>query len=283
MKIFTYTLKGWYQHKIQHLAAAFTFYALLSLGPLMVFFLTISCKVLDASVARRQTIQQLAFYIGPTGAATISKIIDGAASTRHQLMATGIGIIFLYIGASAVFSSLHEALNVIWEVPPGKRNNFFTFVRKQLVTISLVILFFALFLLSLITSTVLAVIGNALHGVKIPLLFLNISELSISIIVFSFLFSFIFKIVPDAPIKWRDVRLGAFVTSILFNSGKFFISRIFGHSEILLSYGSLASFFLIIVWVYISAQIVLLGAEFTRAHILLTASSKKKNFRKRVI
>jgi len=280
MNILTVTIRGWYQHRIQLLAAAFTFYALLSLGPLMVISLTIACKVLDSSIAREHIIQQLAFYVGSNGAVTIGKIIDGASRARHQLMTTGIGFVLLYMGASAVFSSLHEALNVIWEVPPGKRNGLLTFMRKQIITVLLVISIVSLFLMSLITSTVLVVIGKALHGIKIPIMLLNISDVTVSIIVFTFLFSFIFKIVPDAPIRWAEVRLGAFITSVLFNFGKFVISRILAHSEILLSYGSLASFFLIIVWVYISTQIVLLGAEFTRAIILHSHSSRKKGLRR---
>lgn len=280
MAILTSTIRGWYQHKIQLLAAAFTLYALLSLGPLMVISLTIACSILDSSIAVEHAIQQLSFYVGSNGASTVAKIIDGASSVRHKLMATGIGIILLYIGASAVFSSLHEALNVIWEVQPGKRSSLLAFIRKQLITVLLVILIVSLFLISLITSTFLVVIGNALKGIKIPIVFLNITDIIISITVFTFLFSFIFKIVPDTPIKWKDVRFGAFVTSVLFNLSKFAISRIFGHSELLLSYGSLASFFLIIVWVYISAQIVLLGAEFTKAHIQHSHSSKKENVRR---
>jgi membrane protein len=278
MSILTSTIKGWYQHKIQLLAAAFTFYALLSLGPLMVILLTVASNILDSSFARDQLIQQLNFYIGSNGAATIGKIIDGAAKSRNQLMTTGIGVVFLYIGASAVFSSLHEALNVIWEVPSGKRNSFLKFVRKQIITVLLVILIISLISLSLITSTILIVIGKALHGIKLPLTLISITDIVISVVVFTFLFSFIFKIVPDAAIKWKDVRLGAFVTSVLFNSGKFFFSRIFSHNGIFLSYGSLASFFLIIVWVYFSAQIVLLGAEFTRAYV--QHSIKKRTFTK---
>ncbi len=274
MSILTSTIKGWYQHRIQLQAAAFTFYALLSLGPLMVILLTVASNILDFSFARDQLIQQLNFYIGSNGAATIGKIIDGAAKSRNQLMTTGIGVIFLYIGASAVFSSLHEALNVIWEVPPGKRNSFLKFVRKQIITVLLVILIISLFSLSLITSTILILIGKAFHGIQLPLTLISITDMIISVIVFTFLFSFIFKIVPDASIKWRDVRFGAFVTSVLFNSGKFFFSRIFSHNDIFLSYGSLASFFFIIVWVYFSAQIVLLGAEFTRAHIQLCIHKK---------
>ena len=281
MGILSNTIKGWYQHRIQLLAAAFTFYALLSLGPLLVISLTIASNVLDSSTARHQAIQQLAYYVGSNGALTIGKIIDGASNARHQLMTTSIGIVLLYLGASSVFSSLHEALNTIWEVPPGKRSGVLSFFRKQIITVILVILIVSLFLLSLITSTVLVVIGNALHSIiTVPMVLLNISDFAISTIVFTFLFIFVFKIVPDAPILWKDVRFGAFVTSLLFNLSKFFISRILGHNEILLSYGPLASFVLIILWVYISTQVVFLGAEFTRAHIQLSQCARKKKTRR---
>jgi membrane protein len=280
MSILITTIKGWYQHRIQLLAAAFTFYALLSLGPLLVISLTVASHILDTSTARDQTIQQLSSYVGQNSAMAIGKMIDGASNARHKLMATTVGLILLFVGSSSVFSSLHEALNIIWEVPAGKRNGILTFVRKQSITVILVILIVTLFLLSLITSTILAMIGKAVYGiVNIPLSILNISDFTISVIVFYFLFSFVFKIVPDVPIKWKEVRLGALVTSLLFNSGKFFISRTLAHSGIFIAYGSLASFVLIIVWVYLSTQIVLLGAEFTRAHILQTQYRRKKTVR----
>jgi|GEM_PF-1435724 len=280
MSILTTTVKGWFEHRIQLLAAAFTFYALLSLGPLLVISLTIACHILDSDTAISQAIQHIAYYVGDDSALTIRKIIDGAVTARHKIMTTGIGILLLYLSASAVFSSLHEALNSIWEIPSGKRSTFFTFFRKQVITVLLVILIVALFLLSLITSTVLASLSSAIHEkVIIPVVFVNIMDFMISIIIFSGLFAFIFKIVPDTPIQWREVRAGALVTSVLFNISKFFISRFLGHSEIFLAYGSLASFILIVVLVYISAQIVLLGAEFTRAHIRHMHLSGKKNVR----
>jgi membrane protein len=280
MALLITTIKGWNQHKIQLLAAAFTFYALLSLGPLLVISLTIASHLLDTSTARNQAIQQLSNYVGSNSALAIGKLIDGASSARHKLINTSIGFILLYIGSSSVFNSLHEALNIIWEVPAGKRSGILTFLRKQIITVLLVILIVTLFLLSLITSTILALVGKAVHGiVNIPISILNISDFFISVTVFYFLFSFVFKIVPDAPIKWKEVRLGALVTSLLFNFGKFFISRILAHSGLFIAYGSLASFILIIVWVYLSTQIVLLGAEFTRAHVLQSKLHRKKTTR----
>jgi len=281
MGIIGVTISGWFHHRVQHLAAAFTFYALLSLGPLLVIALTIASNFLDSSTASSQTIQYITYFIGKDGASTLKNMIDVSLTARHQIMTTSIGILLLYMAASAVFSSLHEAMNIIWEVPPGKRNSFFTFLRKQIITVLLVTLIVALFLFSLITSTVLAALGDAMHDLTtIPILLITIMDFVLSVLVFTGLFAFIFKIVPDTAILWNEVTAGAFVTSILFNLGKYFISRILGHSNILLAYGSLASFIVIILWVYISAQIVLFGAEFTRAHILHTHAAKKRSIRK---
>ncbi|MGE5672051.1 MAG: YihY/virulence factor BrkB family protein [Fibrobacterota bacterium] len=277
MSIITTTIKGWFGHRVQQLAAAFTFYALLSLGPLLVIALTIASHVLDSVTARSQSIHHLAYFVGPEGASIINKIIDGAANAQHKIMTTSIGAILLYLAGSAVFNSLHEAMNCIWEVPSGKRNTILTFIRKQIITVLLVILIVSLFLMSLISSLVLASVGTFISSVvTIPVFLMNLTDFILSVIVFTGLFMFIFKIVPDVKISWKDVRTGALFTSLLFNISKFFISRILGHSEIMIAYGSLASFILITLWVYISAQIVFLGAEYTRAHILYNQGAKRK-------
>jgi membrane protein len=277
VSIVTTTIKGWFGHRIQHLAAAFTFYALLSLGPLLVIALTIASHVLDSVTAREQSIHHLAYFVGPEGASIIKKIIDGAANAQHKIMTTSIGAILLYLAGSAVLNSLHEAMNCIWEVPAGKRNTILTFLRKQIITVLLVILIVSLFLMSLISSLILASVGTIISSVvTIPVFLMNLADFILSVIVFTGLFMFIFKIVPDVKISWQEVRTGALFTSLLFNISKFFISRILGHSEIMLAYGSLASFILITLWVYISAQIVFLGAEFTRAHILYSQETKRK-------
>jgi membrane protein len=277
VSIVTTTIKGWFGHRIQHLAAAFTFYALLSLGPLLVIALTIASHILDSVTAREQSIHRLAYFVGQEGASIIKKIIEGAANAQYKIMTTSIGAILLYLAGSAVFNSLHEAMNCIWEVPSDKRNTILTFLRRQIITVLLVILIVSLFLMSLISSLILASVGTIISSVvTIPVFLMNLADFSLSVIVFTGLFMFIFKIVPDAKISWKEVRTGALFTSLLFNISKFFISRILGHSEILLAYGSLASFVLIILWVYVSAQIVFLGAEFTRAHILYSQETKRK-------
>jgi len=205
VSIITTTIKGWFGHRVQHLAAAFTFYALLSLGPLLVIALTIATHVLDSGTAREQSIHRLAYFVGPEGASIINKIIDGAANAQHKIMTTSIGAIVLYLAGSAVFNSLHEAMNCIWEVPSGKRNTVLTFIRRQVITVLLVILIVSLFLMSLISSLILASVGTAISSVvTIPVFLMNLTDFSLSVVVFTGLFMFIFKIVPDVNNSWKE-------------------------------------------------------------------------------
>lgn len=274
------SIRGWHSHRIQLLAAAFAFYALLSLGPLLVISLGIASSLLGTRTARHQAVQQMAYYVGRDGMEALRKLIDGAAGASHHLMTTGVGIVLLMLGASAVFNALHEALNIIWEVPTGKRKGVFLFVRAQVIAVIMVVLIVALFLVSLLISTGLAAFGRSLHGgISMPMPLLETIDFCLSVVVFTALFAFVFKVVPDARIAWREVPLGAVVTSLLFNIGKLFISHLLGHNQLLLSYGTAASFVVIIVWVYFSAQIVLFGAELTRMHILFRQNAGKKERR----
>jgi membrane protein len=146
------------------------------------------------------------------------------------------------------------------------------------IAIIMVVIIVALFLASLLASTGLAAIGRYMHGqISLPVPVLGGIDFCVSVLVFTALFAFVFKVVPDARIAWHEVRVGAVVTSLLFNIGKLFISQLLGHNRLLLSYGAAASFVVIIVWVYFSAQLVLFGAELTRMHILHRQDAVRKN------
>lgn len=279
--IFSESIRGWNSHRIQILAAAIAFYALLSLGPLLVMTLSLAGKILGANTASHHAIEQFSYYVGHDGASTLSKIIGGAAGMKNHLMTTTMGIVLIVLGGSAVFNCIHEALNIIWEVPRGKRGGVFSFIRGHIISVMLAVVVVTLFLTSLIASTVLALIGRFMSRmISIPLPVLQTTDFVVSVTVFTFLFAFVFRIVPDAKIRWNEVKSGAFITSVLFNVGKFLISQFLCRNSIVLSYGAAASFIAFILWVYFSAQIFLFGAELTRAHVLRVQKSNKKRGRR---
>ena len=258
----------WNRHKGPRLGAALAFYTLLSLTPLLLIIVSIAGLVFGRQAAQSQIVWQIRDMVGPAGAQAIQALLEGARNTTHGVLATVLGLLTLLLGASGVLIELRDALNTIWEVPPAQATglqNLLGIVRERMFSFALVLAIGFLLLVSLAINACISALGTfSAHIFLLSPGILHIANTLLSFIVITGLFAAIYRIMPDVRIEWRDVALGAAVTSLLFTVGKLLIGLYLGKASFASTYGAAASIVLLIVWVYYSGQIFFLGAEFTK-------------------
>jgi len=264
--LFSDTVNEWYKHKVPRLGASLAFYTLLSLAPLLVVIVALTGAVYGEEAARGQIVTQLSDLVGRTGATAIEEVIKQARQPAVGLIATLAGLITLFLGATGVVAELRDALNTIYEIPSPEVSglkSIILFVRERFFSFAMVLGVVFLLLVSLAINAWLAAMGTWFTG-WLPALVLQVVSTVVSWVIITALFAGIYKALPDVTIEWRDVVLGAAVTSLLFNLGKFVIGLYLGSSTIASAYGAAGSLVILLIWVYYSAQIFFLGAEFTQ-------------------
>jgi membrane protein len=264
--LFSDAVNEWYKHKAPRLGASLAFYTLLSLAPLLVVVVALAGAVYGEEAARGQIVAQLSDLVGRTGATAIEDVIKQARQPAVGLLATLAGLITLFFGATGVVAELRDALNTIYEIPAPEvtgLKSLLLFVRERLFSFTMVLSVGFLLLVSLAINAWLAAMGTWFTG-WLPALVLQTVSTIISWFIITVLFAGIYKALPDVKIEWRDVILGAAVTSLLFNLGKFAIGLYLGSSTVASAYGAAGSLVILLIWVYYSAQIFFLGAEFTQ-------------------
>ncbi len=261
------TFTEWSEDKAARLAAALSYYTIFSIPPLLVIVIAIAGIAFSQSQAQEAILSQIRSLLGPQGAEGIQTILETAQRPGAGLAATIIGIAILLIGASGVFGQLQDSLNTIWDVKPRPGLGIMGMLRKRVFSFTLVLGVGFLLLVSLVITTLLAALGKSLAGV-LPAsdLVLSIINTMVSFLIITLLFALTYKFVPDAEVAWKDVWLGAAVTSLLFSLGKLAIGIYLGNSSTASTFGAAASIILILLWVYYSAQILFLGAEFTQVY-----------------
>jgi len=249
------------------LAAALAYYALLSLAPLIVLALAIAGLLVDEEAARGSIARELSGLVGTAGGQAIESIVRNAKAPTAGIVSTVLGVVVLLFGASGVFGELEAALDTIWEVAPRPGRGIGGLIRDRLFSFAMVMGVAFLLLVSLIMSAALAAMGRllsgALPGGEVAWQGVNFV---LSLGVVTGLFALTFKTVPHAKVAWRDVWIGAFVTALLFTFGKLLIGLYLGKTSFSSAYGAAGSLVLLVIWVYYSASILLLGAEFTQAY-----------------
>ena len=261
------TGQSWKKDKVTRLAAALAFYTLLSIAPLLVLAVSIAGLVLDEEAARGQIAGELSGIVGPQGGAAIQTIIVNARAPGSGTLSGLLGLGALLFGASGVFGELQAALNTIWEVAPKPGRGVWGFIRQRFFSFGMVLAVAFLLLVSLVLSTAVAAIGtymaSSLPGGAVVWEILNVV---FSLAMVTALFALIFKVVPDVEIRWRDVWLGALVTALSFTLGKTLLGVYLGRTTAASPYGAAGSVVLLVIWIYYSAQILFLGAEFTQVY-----------------
>jgi membrane protein len=259
----------WTMHKGPRLGASLAFYTLLSLTPLLLVIVSIAGLVFGRPAAEAQILWEVEDMVGPAGTHAIGSLLEGAEHTTHGILATVLGLLALLFGASGVLVELRDALNTIWEVPAPAQTGLKSLIqlaKERLFSFALVIATGFLLVVSLIVNAWLAALGRFAEQVlPAPEGVLEAANAIISFLVITGLFAAIYRIMPDRRIEWRDVALGATVTSLLFTVGKVLIGLYLGKATFASTYGAAASIVVLLVWVYYSGQIFFLGAEFTKA------------------
>jgi membrane protein len=264
--LFGDTVTEWYKHKAPRLGASLAFYTLLSLAPLLVVIVALAGAVYGEQAARGQIVAQLSDLVGRAGAMAIEDVIKQARQPTVGFLATFAGLITLFFGATGVVAELRDALNTIYEIPSPEVSGLksaLLFVRERFFSFAMVLGVGFLLLVSLAINAWLAAMGTWFTG-WLPALVLQVVTTIFSWLIITALFAGIYKALPDVTIDWHDVVLGAAVTSLLFNLGKFAIGLYLGSSTVASAYGAAGSLVILLIWVYYSAQIFFLGAEFTQ-------------------
>jgi membrane protein len=261
------TFASWNRHEAPRLGAALAFYTILSLSPLVIIVLALAGLIFNRSTAQAHILSQVQGMIGPDGGKAVESMLASAQRPAAGILGTIVGLLSLLFGASGVFTELRSALNLIWEVTPEKTSGVVRLLRERFFSFGMVLSIGFLLLVSLVVSTILAAIGKFFGGLlPVPSPVVAVLNFFLSYLGVAVLFGLIFRLVPEAKVRWRNVWLGALVTALFFSIGKTLIGLYLGKSSVGSAYGAAGSVIVVIVWVYYSAQIFFFGAEFTHAY-----------------
>lgn len=263
-RLFTATITKWWSDNPWRLSAALSFYTLFSLAPLLMIAVGIATVVADEEAVQEELLGQLEALMGTTGAEALAKMLRSAGHPLYGTISTLVSLVILLFVSMGMFSELQDALNLIWRIPRKRSSVLWRALRTQLVSFILVICTGVFLLGSLIMRLFLSVVGKFIHwAVPWSETIMTVVDLTASSIVITLLFALMFKILPEGHITWQDVSLGAVATAALFMIGKWAIGLYVGLVAMTSVYGAASSPMAILVWVYYSALIFFLGAEFT--------------------
>lgn len=267
------TVLEWFDHRGSSMGAALAFYTLFSLAPIIVLVLAIAGWFYGPQAAQGELFAQLRGLVGAQGAEAIQAVLAGARSKEEGRLATLVAGALLLFGATTVFAELKTSLDAIWQVPPLDSGTVWDTVRTRLLSFGMVLVLAFLLMVSLVVSAALTLLekfwGSWWGDAGIVLTVVN---MSISFVVIAALFGVIFKMLPRVRLSWHDVTIGAIGTAALFTLGKYAIGAYIGNSGVASSYGAAGSLIAVLMWVYYSAQIFFLGAEFARQYALQLGS-----------
>jgi len=262
------TVVQWIEDQPFQLAASLSYYTLFSLAPLLVIIIAIAGFAFGRQAAQNQIVETIQDTIGQEGAQAIQALIQNASNKPTTgIISTVLGLVALIFGAGGVFGQLQSSLDTIWGVVPKAGLGIWGLARQRLMSFAMILAIGFLLLVSLAVSALLSgltqYMGAALGG---TVLLAHAAEILLSFVFITALFAMIYKILPDARIQWRDVWVGAALTSFLFAIGKFLIGFYLGSSSVTSTYGAAGSIILVLLWVYYSSLIFFLGAEFTQTY-----------------
>jgi membrane protein len=262
------SFSGFSDDKILKLSGSLAFTMVFSMGPLILIIITVCSVFFGREAIEGKIYGQLERFLGHDTAYQLQEIIKHAAISGKTSLATVMGIIFLVIGATGVFSEMQDSINTIWGLKPKPKKGWVAFLKNRFLSFSMVIGLGFLLLVSLAISALEEVFGNHLKSMipGISTVVLYLINLIVSIGLSGFIFAVIFKVLPDAKIKWKDVIIGALATTILFLFGKFGISFYISKSHVGSTYGAAGSLVVLLLWIYYSSLILYFGAEFTLSY-----------------
>ncbi len=258
--------RDWSEDNASRMAAALAYYALLSLAPLVVIAIAVIGFFYGSDAARGRVSDELGAFVGSGAAEGIEAVVASARSPESGIISTVVGVVTLFFGASGVFGELQSSLNTVWEVKRRPGGGIWGEVKVRFFSFSMVLGVAFLLLVSLLVSAGLSAVGSIFTGL-LPggELAWQVFNFLFSLAVVAALFAVIFKYIPDAEVRWRDVWLGGVVTAVLFSIGKSLLGLYLGKAAVVSAYGAAGSVIALVVWVYYATQIFLFGAELTQA------------------
>ncbi|MGO4380838.1 YihY/virulence factor BrkB family protein [Pseudoduganella sp. RAF19] len=263
----------WFDHRASSKGAALAFYTLFSLAPILVLVIAIAGLFYGQEAARGELFFQIRGLVGSQGAEAIQLILAGAHNKDQGKLATLIAGALLLFGATSVFAELKASLDEIWQLPPLTQGTLWDTIRTRLLSFGMVLVLGFLLMVSLVVSAALAVLEKIMQGYwqGMAAVLTGVNYI-ISFVVIAALFGVIYKMLPRIRLSWRDVVIGALGTAALFSLGKYAIGLYIGNSGVTDSFGAAGSLIALLLWVYYSAQIFFLGAEFARQYALQLGS-----------
>jgi membrane protein len=273
-KLFFITFKEWNLKDPFRQSAVIAYYAIFSIPGLLVLIITITGYFFGKEAVSQNIISEVATTMGADTAAQVKVIFEIASKSKSTIFASIIGIFIMLIGATGVFVELQKTLNIIWLVKVVPKKGILPILKTRLFSFGLILVIAFLLLISLVISTALSVLSDWIRAdvTESQVLIFKALNFIFSLAVISFLFALIYKVLPDAKIKWKHVWLGALVAGTLFTIGKFALAYYFGKANPASVYGAAGSIILILLWVSYSSMILFFGAEFTAAYTNMFSS-----------
>lgn len=268
-KLLKETVSEWKEDKASRLAAALSYYTIFSLAPLLLVTITVVGFVMEPGDVKGELYAKIRDLVGEDGAGMIETMVDNAAASDAKGIAAVVSVVTLLLGAAGVFNALKDALNTIWNVQPAPGRGLVGTLKDRLLSFSLIPAIGFLLLVSLIVDAVLSALSNSMSGMFLSDVWvqtIRVVSLAVSFGVITVLFAIVYKVLPDAQVAWRDVWIGAAVTSLLFTLGRFAIGLYIGNSSTASAFGAAGSLIVILLWIYYAAQLLFFGAEFTQVY-----------------
>jgi membrane protein len=271
--LITKTVSAWLADYAPSMGAALSYYTVFSMAPTLLIVISVAGLVFGADAVRGEIIGQLSYLMGPAAATTVQQELASMHQPSHGVAGSIIGIVLVLAGASSVFGELQNALDRIWHASPRQSSGLLSLIRARLMSFAMILGIAFLLIVSLVLSAAISALGKWWAGAfgRWELLAQTVNAL-LGFIITMGSFAAIYRIIPRVTIHWTDVWLGASVTALLFTLGRLLIAIYIGKTGIASVFGAAGSLVIVFVWVYYSAQIFLLGAEFTRQYALTYGS-----------
>lgn len=278
-KVIIQSFKGFVEDKIPKYSASLAYTTVFSFGPLLIVIIFLCSIFFGQEATQGKIYSQMQQFVGQDAALQLQTIIKNASLEGKGTVAALIGIITLLFGATAVFAEIQDSINTIWGFKAKPKKGLWKIVRNRFLSFSVVVSLGFLLLVSLAISTIIEGLSESLKAnfPDVTVVIFYILDLIVSFVVITALFAVIFKVLPDAKTKWKDILPGALASGILFMIGKFVISFYIGKSNVGSTYGAAGSLVVLLLWVYYSAMILYLGAEFAKAWSAHKGSSIQPN------
>jgi membrane protein len=257
---------GWSDHHASRIGAALAFYTVFSLGPILLLAVAVAGFFFGQGTARGEIHQAMSDLIGPQAAAEVQMVLIHAHKPTAGLVATAISIVTLLLSADTALVELKSGLDEIWGMPTESRRWYWVYLRTRLLSIALILALGFLLLASLLFSAALGALEALSRGIFIVGMMLRWTSALVSFGLAALLFATVYKVLPSVKLAWKDVAVGALITAVLFTVGKYAIGVYLGSSTVASTYGAAGSVIVVLLWVYYSAQVFLLGAELTRGY-----------------